>query len=411
MTSSVSRPPSDLLADRYELYRELGEGTVAHTYLGLEHGPLGLRRLTTIKLLKPDIHHDALRLEGLFAAARRLAASDTPHLVEVRDMGAQGGEAFIAFPYLVGENLLSILARCAQLGEPPPLAITRRIAADAAAGLTSLHQSPPETTGPPLHGALRPSNILVAHTGLSHVLDAGIASNTQALMARGSISPGIAQFTSPESLSERRLPDEELDLTTDLYALAACLYALVTLRFPFDEMQLEALVVAKQHHAGVPASQRQRAVPSSLESFLTRTLSPSPGMRPQSAAELADELRAVGANSTHAIADHATVARWLRKVFGEPFANKMTFLRALISPESHALPSAAQTQVQAPQAPTSSTKASRDGHESPRETSLEPFGEDESLGDFDEEDTEMIVSKDDTTALPPPDEQAPANPF
>jgi serine/threonine protein kinase len=321
-------PSGIVLADRFEICHTLGEGTVATTYLAVERCGQELRRLATVKLFGPEIAGDAPRLATLFANARSIAAIASPHLVNVRAASGDHEQPFIACDYIAGESLLTILARCTQLKRPPPTAVALRIAADACRGLGALHGC----EMPLLHHALRPANLLVSYSGQACLADAGLGAAPLQLLADAALSAGLAQFIAPELLpGAAEVFGDPVGPTTDIYALAAALYVMVTLRFPFDDKQLGELIATKQEVGAVAARERRATVPGELEALLARGLSPMAADRQQSATELEDELRFLIKEGGDA-ADHADVARWLAELFADQLPQKQRLLRRLLWP-------------------------------------------------------------------------------
>ncbi|PID39870.1 MAG: hypothetical protein CSA65_01300 [Proteobacteria bacterium] len=373
LASMETLPPGTLLAERFELYRHLGDGSIASTYLAVEHCGCGLRRLATAKLLKPAIVDDRGRLASILANGRSLAASTSPHLVALRGAFIDGDESrvcdeepFIASDYVAGESLLTILARCTQLERPPPTPIALRIAADACAGLRALHAG---CCGAPLlHHALRPANLLVAYDGHACLADAGIAATPSQLLSDAALSVGLAQFIAPELLPEAAVEvfDDPVGPTTDIYALGAALYVMVTLRFPFDDKQLGELIATKQQAGAIPARKRRGAVPADLEALLTRSLSAMADQRQQSADELGAELLSLIGGADE-VAEHRDVASWLSELFAEQLPSKQQVLRKLLWPNEE---EAQVVLTPPPQRALPTTKVEAPPNEEPTRASL-----------------------------------------
>lgn len=328
-----------LLDDRFELFRELGEGTTAHTFLALEHGSFGLRRLSALKLLKPAFRRNKARLERLLGAARLLAGLEDPRVVSLRALGATDGETYLATRYVAGESLLSILASCTQLKRPPPTTLALRMLADTAWGVEAIHQALGAERYPALlHLALRPANVLVGYDGVTCVCDAGLAALPMELLEDAALSSGMAQFIPPEALQDAA-PAEDLTAAADVYGLAACLYVLLTLRFPFDEQNVSELFAAKARTAGVAARQRRPSLSEDLELLLLRGLAPDPRDRQPSAGELAAELEFV-LGEQDARGSASAVADWLGELYAEQRHDKLAILRHLVFPNQTSAPKA-----------------------------------------------------------------------
>ena len=147
-----------------------------------------------------------------------------------------------------------------------------------------------------VHRDLKPANVLVSSDGRPKVLDFGIAHATGLDLhstfqtAHGEIL-GTLAYMSPEQL---RGASAEVDGRADVYALGVMLYRLMAGRLPFDVSGLPLLEAAQRIlHADVPLlGSIDPALGGSIEQVVRRAMAADREGRYQSAADLAQDLRA-----------------------------------------------------------------------------------------------------------------------
>ena len=159
MTETVSRLQG-LLADRYRIERELGQGGMATVYLAqdLKHD-----RKVAIKVLRPELAA-VIGAERFLREIKTIATLQHPHILGLIDSGEVSGTAYYVMPFVEGETLRDRLSREKQL----PIADALRLASDVAAALDYAHRHGV------IHRDIKPENILL-HDGSALVADFGIA--------------------------------------------------------------------------------------------------------------------------------------------------------------------------------------------------------------------------------------------
>jgi serine/threonine-protein kinase len=150
-----------ILADRYQLERELGQGGMATVYLAHDHKH---DRSVALKVLHSGLA--ATFGPERFKREIRLAAGlQHPHILAVFDSGESGGALWYTMPYVDGESLRDRLRREGQL----LIASTIAIISQAAAALDYAHGQGI------VHRDIKPENILLTRDGQALVADFGIA--------------------------------------------------------------------------------------------------------------------------------------------------------------------------------------------------------------------------------------------
>ena len=248
------------------------------------------------------------RLVQMFLDEARLAASlHHQNIVQVYDVGEQGGQYFFAMEYVHGEDLRKVHAKLKD--SPMPLAIVVSIVSAAAAGLHHAHeQRGPGPERAPLglvHRDVSLGNILVGYDGSVKLVDFGLArAAMRSVKTRTGTLKGKAEYMSPEQCMGK-----ELDRRSDVFALGIVLYELATGRRLFkaanDYLSMTAIVGGE-----IPKPSTHRAdIPPALDEIIMRALARAPEARFPSAEAMREALEqfAVSAElrvSTKALADY-----------------------------------------------------------------------------------------------------------
>jgi tetratricopeptide (TPR) repeat protein len=258
------------LTGRYRIERELGAGGMATVWLAhdLKHD-----RKVAIKVLHP--HLAALVGADRFLKEIRTTANlQHPHILPLFDSGEADGLLFYVMPFVDGESLRHRLAREQQLS----IADAVRITSEVASALDYAHRQGV------IHRDIKPENILL-HDGRALVADFGIAiapdiGDTR--LTETGMSIGTPQYMSPE----QALGERELDARTDIYALGAMLYEMLTGTPPFTGPSAQAIVAKVISHKPVPPSRLRKDVPRHVEDAVLVALQKEPANRFAAAADL-----------------------------------------------------------------------------------------------------------------------------
>jgi serine/threonine-protein kinase len=285
--------PPRILAGRYRLGELLGKGGRGEVHRAVQ---LDLGREVALKLLANERDVDE---RARFVREGRVAAElRHPGIAEVFDAGVtEDGIPYLAMELLEGETLASRLARDGAL----PAADAVHIAVAVCRALDEVHAKGF------LHRDVKPSNIFLARGADGRtqpkLIDFGIAtrmtSSTEPrrrlITARGlgvpRTSPDIIVGT-PGYLSPEQILGDPLDARSDVYAVGANLYEMLTGEPPFASTEVNVLLEGIVR--GTVRLIRKRVppqrVPRALERETLRALSKAPSDRQPSAAALADAL-------------------------------------------------------------------------------------------------------------------------
>ena len=269
---------------QYTLTEKIGEGGMGVVYRA-EHEML--RRPTAIKLLPPGrAGEDSLkRFEREVQLTARLT---NPHTVSVYDFGrTPDGLFYYVMEYLDGVDLETLVHESGPLLPGRAVRILRQMCAALAEahGIGLIHRD------------IKPANVILCERGgipdIAKVLDFGLVKDLSDTSAAGmtneNILHGTPQYMAPEAIRDAK----SVDPRSDLYAVGAVGYFLLTGTPVFaGKSPLETI----HHHLQTepePLSRRLgRAVPEDLEALILRCLAKDPDQRPESARTLAKALAA-----------------------------------------------------------------------------------------------------------------------
>ena len=253
------------VAGRYRVERELGRGGMATVFLARDEE---LDRHVALKVLPAELAADADFRARFLREARLAGRLSHPNVVQVYD----AGETFIVMEYVRGRSL----ARSRRLP-------TRRVLAlgvQACAGLHHAHDAGV------LHRDIKPANLLVRDDGVLKIADFGIARAADSTRrTQAGTLLGTAAYLAPELLA-----GGEATRASDVYALAAVLYELLTGRPPYTFASLAELAARQAEGLIEPVRDLEPSVPSEVEAAVMHALARDPRFRPESAAELGQEL-------------------------------------------------------------------------------------------------------------------------
>lgn len=267
----------------YQLLDRIGAGALGELFKARDTRlgrTVALRRVTGIR--------DTGVQARLLTEARALTDLSHPFLAALFDVGADGGQIYLATEFVPGETLAKIVG-----GLPLHPRRAAELAAQVADGLAEAHSRGF------VHGDVRPENIIVTPKGQAKLLELGLASYTAAGASRSAAAEGriagASTLAALQYLSPEQALDEKPDARTDVFSLGAVLYTMLTGRAPFSGDSADALAIAVLQATPVPPSRLNPEVPAELDTIVARAMMKSLDRRYQSIAELAADLRAAAA--------------------------------------------------------------------------------------------------------------------
>jgi endoglucanase len=152
-----------------------------------------------------------------------------------------------------------------------------------------------------VHRHLKPQNLFVCRredgTDLVKVLDFGVAKLQALDEASADTRTGTVLGTAAYMSPEQARGDKNVDAKTDVYALGAILYELVSQKRPHPGSSQNAVLHHITTHGAVPLETVQEGLPAEFVTLVARALASDPSLRPASAESLAQELGPFAARS------------------------------------------------------------------------------------------------------------------
>ncbi|MDX2011628.1 MAG: serine/threonine-protein kinase [Myxococcaceae bacterium] len=208
----------------YELLGRLGVGGMAEVFLARQ--PLAGGRLCVLKRVRPEFLGDAAALAMFFEEGRLGMALEHQHIAKVFDAHHSSEGSYLVMEWVPGITLRQLVAWLQRRQTALDVHLVAQVIADCAGALQAAHTAR-SSDGQPLHIVHRdvsPHNILVSNTGVTKLIDFGIArASSRALSTQRGIVKGKAFYMSPEQLR-----DEPLDIRSDLFSLGLVMYELLT---------------------------------------------------------------------------------------------------------------------------------------------------------------------------------------
>ena len=299
---------SVVLAARYKIERELGQGGMAKVFLAHD---LKYERMVAVKVLRPDLSAEvgAQRFLREIQIAARL---HHPHILPLYDSDQAGELVYYVMPYIEGETLKSRLARERQL----PVTDAIQIAREVADALSYAHNAKV------VHRDIKPANILL-DSGHALVADFGIARAIDEAHTTSGQMIGTPAYMSPEQVDG----SENLDGRSDLYSLGCVLFEMLVGQPPFRGSTVTA-VIANRLSSPVPSPRSFREmIPEAVDAAVKKAMATLPADRFSTAAQFAEALStpvavAVAVGAAHAMVQDIAAAA--KSVAVLPFENMST---------------------------------------------------------------------------------------
>jgi tetratricopeptide (TPR) repeat protein/predicted Ser/Thr protein kinase len=260
----------------YENLRELGRGGMGVVYQARQ---TSLNRLVALKMILAGGHASGEQRARFRTEAEVVARLQHPNVVQVHEVGEHDGLPFLCLELVDGGSLASRLD-----GTPWPPRQAAQLVETLAQAVHAAHRRGI------VHRDLKPANVLLTGDGVPKITDFGLAkmldasagpTNTGAVL-------GTPSYMAPEQTAQYGHP---IGPATDVYALGAVLYELLTGRPPFKGETPLATVAQVMADEPVPPRSLQPGVPRDLETACLKCLQKEPARRYASALDLADDLR------------------------------------------------------------------------------------------------------------------------
>ncbi|MEP6742492.1 MAG: serine/threonine-protein kinase [bacterium] len=285
ITDAVPEPPlraDSIVQSRYRIVRKLGRGGMGAVYEAVD------QRLGITVALKETLSTEPSMRKQFEHEARLLASLQHTALPRVTDHFVEGNRAFLVMQFIAGTDLARIIAQ-----QPGPFPRDQVIAwADQLLdALIYLHSHDRQV----IHRDIKPHNLKLAATGQIALLDFGLA---RAHPADTSVtaSRGFFGYTRQYAPLEQ-IEDRHTDPRSDIYALGATLYHLLTGIKPPDALERASAVINSEPDPLQPANKVHAAVGPQVAAILGKAMALRPEERYANATDFREALRRVGRTS------------------------------------------------------------------------------------------------------------------
>lgn len=265
-----------MLADRYDVTRELGAGGMATVYLARDRKH---SREVAIKVLRADIA-ESLGAERFVLEIQLAARLAHPHVLPLFDSGDADGMLYFVMPRVNGPSLRERLRAERQL----PIDEAVRLVAQVADALDHAHRHGI------VHRDIKPENILL-QDGHAMVADFGIGMVFGAAENDVATQTGVTLGT-PTYMSPEQAAGEAVDGRSDLYSLGCVLYETLIGEPPFTGPNVQAVIAKRFVQTPADVTALRDGIPRTVAAALQRVLARTPIDRFHTAAEFVTALSA-----------------------------------------------------------------------------------------------------------------------
>jgi eukaryotic-like serine/threonine-protein kinase len=278
----------------YEIQSPLGAGGMGEVYRARD---IRLDRTVAIKVLASHLSSSPELKQRMEREARAISSLNHPNICHLYDIGSQDGNNYLVMEFLEGETLAERLRK-------GPLALNEilKIGIAVAEALVVAHRQGI------VHRDLKPANVMLTKAG-AKLMDFGLAKTAAAgasgvssapLLSAGRtmteaspMSPlttagsviGTIQYMSPEQIEGK-----EADARSDLFALGAVVYEMLTGTRPFEgksQISVASAILEKEPDS---ISKTQPLTPPAFEYLVTNCLAKNPDDRYQTAHDVVLQL-------------------------------------------------------------------------------------------------------------------------
>ena len=275
-----------LLQGRYRIISQIGKGGMGTVYVARDEN-LGI----TIAV-KQNFFEDDRLIEAFKREARLLASLRHTALPQVKDYFVDDTGQYLVMEYIAGDDLGTILDKrrhkMAPIGEVKPFEVddVMRWAEQLLDALDYLHTRAESV----VHRDIKPQNLKLAERSQIILLDFGLAKGNPLWMTRVTSSGSLYGYT-PNYAPIEQIRGVGTDPRSDLYALGATLYHMVTGSPPLDAATRADALLGGEPDPLRPANELNPHVPNGLSIMLKKAMEPHRNNRYPSASEMLKALR------------------------------------------------------------------------------------------------------------------------
>lgn len=266
----------------FELKKKLGRGGMGEVFLARQ---TSLDRLVALKTLSKELARKEDFVSRFLREARSMAKLDHNNVVRVFAVDSYKGLHYAAIEYVDGRSVQDWLNKLEQFSLGDALHITI-VCAEA------LHHAHSQNM---VHRDIKPDNILLTSKGVVKVADFGLAKvlDEDVSMTQSGTGLGTPLYMAPEQARSAKTVDQR----SDIYALGATLYHMLTGVPPFTGETALELIMAKETGKYEPARKRRSDVPERLDLIIDKMMARDPKHRYGDTESLLSDLIGLGLHS------------------------------------------------------------------------------------------------------------------
>lgn len=286
MLNSATAPRTDAhigaRLGKYRITARLGQGGMGIVYAAVD---TLLRRPVALKLLPDTLSDDPDALRRFLQEAQAAARLNHPHVVSIYEIDRTDDTHYIAMELIRGGSVQEFLRSRRPFGWRE----ATRITADVCRGLAAAHAAGL------IHRDIKPANVMRSSDGLVKLADFGLAK----LVDQQGLSHGLAKLVgTPDYMSPEQCRCDELDERSDVYAVGATYYAMLTGRPPFPADAPVQVMFAHCSRAAPDPRDLEPTIPEACAAIVRRAMAKERSERFASATETAAALDAALAAET-----------------------------------------------------------------------------------------------------------------
>lgn len=262
----------------WTIIRKLGQGGMGAVYKAVHN--VMAKKVVAMKVLAPALANNPDFVARFEREARSAGALDHPNVVAGVDFGhTTSGAPYFAMEYIDGDSAKDLLAKEGKLKVADALKIVYDVgkALEHAAGCKLIHRD------------IKPDNIMIVRKdGTVKLADLGLAKqmDDENSMTQTGSGFGTPYYMPPEQARNAKYVDPR----SDIYALGATLYHLLTGKVPFSGDTAMEVLIAKEKGNYAKASASNPDVPSQVNLLIDKMMAKDPAHRFQNASELIHQL-------------------------------------------------------------------------------------------------------------------------
>jgi serine/threonine protein kinase len=276
---------------RYQLITRLATGGMAEVWLGRATGVKGFQKTIVLKTILPHLADDPDFLRMFVDEALLAAALNHPNIVQIFDLGQIGDTYFIAMEFILGKTMRQVQRVLRKQRKVMPPWLVLRTVVSVCDALHYAHNRSDDDGNllGIVHRDVTPENLMVSFSGVTKVVDFGIAkASTAATVTRAGKIKGKLSYLAPEQIIHAgTMPP---DGRSDIYSLGVVLYELLTGVRPFRASNDMALLLKIPKESPQPPCDIARWVPTRLSDIVMKAMAKDPDERFLDAGALGEEL-------------------------------------------------------------------------------------------------------------------------